>query len=247
MTTRFAEHGHVRVTKSVNRLLAIPDDENRWLKRAGVGDAGALSPRLDQKGYQLPLRPARVLELVDQDVVITRLEAVAALGELLHLPKEVERTKQHLREVEDGVGFKGSPVLGFRDGKHPTDATRNQYVEIAPVGGVGGENRPAEPDYDVALVLPVPNRRKLGLRIRHLLPRLTVLGEEVLAGAREHALKCCRVGTRTVLDRRRQLLQLTRQQEEGRLGRTTFDKALKTPWHGLKDFQKRCGARACHG
>src|SRR5688500_18300525 len=131
MTARFAEHGHVGVTKSVNRLLAIPDDEDRWLKRAGVRDAGALSPRLDQQRHELPLRPARVLELVDEDVVITRLEAVAALGELLHLPEEVERTKQHLREVEDGVGFEGSPVLGLLDGKHPSDTTRDQHVEIA--------------------------------------------------------------------------------------------------------------------
>ena len=64
-------------------------------------EAEPLAPRLDQQRDQLPLRAARVLELVDQHVVVARLEPEAALRELVHLAQQVERALEHVREVED--------------------------------------------------------------------------------------------------------------------------------------------------
>ena len=50
----------------------------------------ALRPSSDQLRHQLPLGAAGVLELVDQHVVISRLEPIAALRELVHLPQQLD-------------------------------------------------------------------------------------------------------------------------------------------------------------
>src|ERR1041384_4651466 len=76
---RIVKDRHVGVTEGVDGLLAIADDEDRGGDRTGGGKTGAFAPGLHQQRDQLPLRAARVLEFVDEHVVIARLEAVAAL------------------------------------------------------------------------------------------------------------------------------------------------------------------------
>ncbi len=96
-----------RVAEAVNRLLAVADDEDGRLGR----QAEPFAPRLDQQRHELPLRPARVLELVDQHVVIARLEAKAALRELVHLAQQIERALKHVGEIEHRALVERAPVL----------------------------------------------------------------------------------------------------------------------------------------
>ncbi len=77
------------------------------------------------------MRPARILELVDQHVVIARLEPVAALRELVHLPQQVERPLEHIGKIENRALVQRAPVLRQRDPEHPLDAARHDRVEIA--------------------------------------------------------------------------------------------------------------------
>src|SRR3954464_14978885 len=58
----FVQHGHVRVSKAVDRLLSIADDEDRRGEGVG-GSAQPLSPCPHELRDELPLSPARVLEL----------------------------------------------------------------------------------------------------------------------------------------------------------------------------------------
>ena len=88
------EHRNVRVPKAVDRLLSIADDEDRRGKRVGRG-AEALAPAPDQVRDEIPLRPARVLELVDEHVAVPRFELVAALRELVHLLEQLDRPLEH--------------------------------------------------------------------------------------------------------------------------------------------------------
>ena len=80
--------GHVGVAKSVNRLLAIAHEEDRRNERSALGETAALAPRTDEQRDQAPLRAARVLELVEQHMVIPALEAISAARELVHLRKQ---------------------------------------------------------------------------------------------------------------------------------------------------------------
>ena len=98
------------------------------------GEAEPFSPRLDQQRHELPLRAARVLELVDEDVVIARFEPEAALRELVHLPEQIERALQHVREIENRSIVERLAVLRQRDREHPLDAAREHDVEVAREG-----------------------------------------------------------------------------------------------------------------
>ena len=124
MAAGLAQHRDVGVAEAVDRLLAVADDEDRRLERTGVRQAGAFAPRLHQQRHQLPLRAARVLELVDEHVVIARLEPVAALRELLHLPQQVERAQQHVGEVEHRVRVERAPILGLGDARTSASTPR---------------------------------------------------------------------------------------------------------------------------
>jgi hypothetical protein len=85
------QHGDIRVAEAVNGLLPVANDEDGRLERTRMGQAEALAPGLHQQRHELPLCTARVLELVDEDVVISRLEAVPALSEFVHLAQQFER------------------------------------------------------------------------------------------------------------------------------------------------------------
>ena len=130
------------VAKSVNRLLAVADHEDRGRQRAG-GGAEALAPALDEQRHELPLRAARVLELVDEHVLVARLELVAAPRELLHLLEQIDGARQDLGEIQDRVLFERADVLRDRDVEDAPDAARENRVQVAaePPNEVGDRAR----------------------------------------------------------------------------------------------------------
>ena len=117
----------VRVAESINRLLAVPDDEDG---RAGC-QAEPLTPGLHQERHELPLRAARILELVHQHVVVARLEAITALSELVHLTQQIQRALKDVREIEHRALVERAPVLRQGDREHPPDAARHHRVQVA--------------------------------------------------------------------------------------------------------------------
>ena len=96
-----------------------------------VGEAEPLTPGLDEQRDQLPLRAAGVLELVDEHVVVARLEPVAALRELVHLAQQVERALEDVGEIQHRPLVEGAAVLRERDAEHAPDAARHDGVEVA--------------------------------------------------------------------------------------------------------------------
>ena len=92
-----------------------PTTKDRRNQRSAFGDAAALTPGPDEQRYQRPLRPARVLELVEQHMVIPPLEPVSAARELVHLREQRQRLGERLGEIEHPVRIEGVPILAKRD------------------------------------------------------------------------------------------------------------------------------------
>ena len=90
------QHRDFRVAESIDRLLAVADDEDRRIR----DESEPFTPGFDQQRDQLPLRAARVLELVDQDVVISRFETEAALGEFIHPAQQLQRPLEDVGEIQ---------------------------------------------------------------------------------------------------------------------------------------------------
>ena len=95
------------------------------------GEPEPLAPRLNQERHELPLRAARVLELVHEHVVVARFEPEAALRELVHLPEQIEGALEHVREVEHRALLERLAILRQRNREHPPDAARQHDVEVA--------------------------------------------------------------------------------------------------------------------
>ena len=242
MAPRIVENRRVGVAEGVNRLLAIADDEDRRRERTAGGETGAFTPRLHQQRDQLPLRPARVLELVDEHVVVARLQAIAALRELLHVAQQIERAQQQVREVEHGVRIERAPVFGLGDAVHPQDAARHEDVQVPFVARDGLLHRRRVADHEIAMRGPGGLADEPILVERALLARLAVLRQEIVA--------CVRVGR---LDRRgieRRVLfetpEILREQQEDMLGWTRREKPLHAAGHrGEHAEQRRDGSPRC--
>ena len=146
-----------------------------------------------QKRHELPLRPARILTLVDQHVVIARLQPVSALGELLHLPQQVQRPQQQLRVIQRGVRVEGAAVLGVGDAEHPPDAPRDEHVHVAAVIGEDATDGLALLRHQVSMHAPVGLVRELCPGVRHAGAGGAFPREEMLAGTREGGLHGCGV------------------------------------------------------
>ena len=69
---------HLRIAKGIDRLLAVADDEDGWAQ-VSISHRCAFRPRRHQLADQCPLQRIGVLELIDENVLISRLEFVAAL------------------------------------------------------------------------------------------------------------------------------------------------------------------------
>ncbi len=111
----------------VNRLLAIADDEDR---RRGVGNALAFSPRVDEELHEPPLQPARVLKLVDQDVVVARLQLQAAARELFLPRQEPHGSLEHAGKVEQGVLVEQPLVDPGGNREEAKETTRQEAVDV---------------------------------------------------------------------------------------------------------------------
>ena len=138
----------------------------------GIASAAApkpFAPALHELAHQLPLRAARVLELVHQHVAMTRLEPETALGELVHLLEQLDGALEHAGEIEQRVRIERVLVLPQRDREDPPDAARHHRVEIAPEGADGRVHGRREPKGGRAVTLP-------GVR------RVAVVGGEAGAG-----------------------------------------------------------------
>ena len=109
---RILEHRDLGIPKSVDRLLAIADDEDRGRQPICRG-AEPLAPVSNQLRDEPPLRAARVLKLVHQNVMVPCLESIPAARKLVHLVQEAKCALKHAGKVEQRMRFK-SLVIGAR-------------------------------------------------------------------------------------------------------------------------------------
>src|SRR5262249_14872483 len=127
---RFVDHRDLCVAKSVDRLLTVSHDEDRWRERSARG-ARSFRPRSNELGHELPPRTARVMEFVYEHMLISRLESKAAFGKLVHLPQQLDSSLQDAREIDERVRLQRALVCAERDGIDPPDTARHHDVQIA--------------------------------------------------------------------------------------------------------------------
>ena len=214
------------VPEPVDRLLAVSDDEHRGGHRGVVDQAEPLAPRPHQQRHELPLGPAGVLELVDEHVVIARLEPVSALGELVHAAQQIQGARQHLGEVEHRAGGQLPLVLGHRDREHALHPPREHHVQIAVERGQRlrhrGRNGPRHG------AVPPPRRggpALLGPERREPPARPSRRGQKVLADPVEQGTQPVRLR----LGSRGEAGELAREgPEPGMGGRAVREKTIET-------------------
>jgi hypothetical protein len=92
---------------------------------------------------QLPLRPARVLKFVHEDVAVARFDAQPALRKLVQVLQQLDGAFQDAGKVQQRVRFQRVLVLTQRHREDPPDAARHHGVQVAPesADGVGHERR----------------------------------------------------------------------------------------------------------
>jgi hypothetical protein len=91
------EHAGRRALEAIDRLLLIADGEDSTLRSALDGTRiGARCELLRQRLYDLPLRRARILCLIDQDVI-------EAAVELVEYPRRGIATLQETRGAGDEI------------------------------------------------------------------------------------------------------------------------------------------------
>ena len=159
---RGIEHRHFGVAEAVDRLLAIADDEDRGRDGAVAAVPSPAAQARHQLADQAPLRAAGVLELVDQHVLVARLEPIAAARELLHLAEQRQRALEQVGEVEHAVLVERAAVLVLRDREQPAHAARQHQVDVALNASTAACTCGPRPDtmHLVALV----SRRPSGIR-----------------------------------------------------------------------------------
>ena len=187
---RFVDERDVGVAKAVDRLLAIAHDENR--RRNGiVGGAESFTPALDELPDQLPLRAARVLEFVDEDVAVPRFEPQTALGELVEILEQLHRALEDAGEVDERMGIERALILTDRHREDPPDAPRHDDVEVAAESANGAGHERREPRGARAMTAPGVLGVAVGRLERRagelLAARRAVLREEVRAQAIDEA------------------------------------------------------------
>src|SRR6185503_12860660 len=123
---RLIEQRHLGVPEAVDRLLAIANDENGGGR---VGDALALSPRVHDQLDKAPLQTACVLKLIDQQVVVARLQFEAAARELLLPSQERDGLVEHAGEIEERVLVEQRFVLLAGNDEKPQDSASEQRVD----------------------------------------------------------------------------------------------------------------------
>ena len=115
----------------------------------------ARAPGAHQLADQPPLRAARVLELVDQHVLVARFESIPAARELLHLPEQLQRALEQIGEIEHAVLVERAAVFVLRDREQPSHAARQDQVDVALEGLDRGLHVRAESGHDHLVTLVV--------------------------------------------------------------------------------------------
>ena len=131
-TAGMAEQRDIGVAEGIDGLFDVADDEDAGREPAFAGEPGAFAPRANELMDQPPLRTARILKLVDEHVLVPRLEQIAAAGELVHLIEERQRPIDELGKVEHAMPLERPAILGARNLKRPRHATREHEVQIEP-------------------------------------------------------------------------------------------------------------------
>ena len=97
--------------------------------------------------------------------MITTLEPVAALGEFVHPPQQVDGAFEHVGEIEHRPFVQRDAVLRERDREHSPDAARQYRVEIAAERTREILNRFTQLQCRHAMTLPAVRRRVVVVRI----------------------------------------------------------------------------------
>ena len=101
------------------------------------GRTESFTPAANELQHEIPLRAARILEFVDEDVTMTRFEPEPALREFVELLQQADRPLEDSGEIEQRVRFEGLLVLALGDGVNAPDAARHHDVQIAPESANG--------------------------------------------------------------------------------------------------------------
>jgi hypothetical protein len=109
----------------VDGLLAISNDEDR---RRRVADSLAFAPRIDQQLDEPPLQAARVLEFVDEHVVVAGLQLQPAPRELFLLREQRHGLVEHPGKVEERVFLEQRFIQAGCDGQQAKNAARKQGI-----------------------------------------------------------------------------------------------------------------------
>ena len=111
----------------VDRLLAIADDEDR---RRGVGRPLAFAPGIDEQRDQPPLQSARVLEFVDEQMVVARLQLETASRKFFLIGQQPDRAGEHARKIEQCMLLQQSLVGVDRNHEHAQNSAGEQSMHI---------------------------------------------------------------------------------------------------------------------
>src|SRR5262245_3326016 len=121
--SRLVDERDVRIAEAVDRLLSIPDDEDRRSDRI-VRRAEPFAPTSYELLDEFPLRAAGVLELVDEDVTVPGFEPQAALRELIEIPEQLDGALEDTGEIDERVRIEGPLILVECDGEDSPHAAR---------------------------------------------------------------------------------------------------------------------------
>src|SRR5205085_2560119 len=105
-------------------------DEDRW-RDGAVTESFTGGPGADELAHQSPLRAARILEFVDEDMLVSRFKPVAAARELLHLAEQLQRSLEQIRKIEDAVFVERASIFVLRDRKQSPHAARQHEIDVA--------------------------------------------------------------------------------------------------------------------
>jgi hypothetical protein len=115
------------LTKAVDRLLAVPTMKID----VGASVTPSPSPQASMSSSMSCHCAAGVLELVDEHVVIARLQLQPAAGELLLTPEQRDGSMQHAGKVEQRVLVEQRLAFLHSDHQHAQEPAGQQAADVA--------------------------------------------------------------------------------------------------------------------
>ncbi len=150
---RIEEQAHFRVAEAVDRLHRIADGEQR--AAVAVGPAGR------ELRQQLVLHIGRVLEFVDEQMVVARIEAQQQVGRCLGGAERAQRRQRELDEVDGAFGGEYQlQALPRRAAGRPATRRRSPRLRLRKRGAAGcarcAARRPGLPAHRVRAAVARP-------------------------------------------------------------------------------------------